>query len=174
MKAERGPAATACGGGDRAAGASARSSRRRRPALFTLLALAATVATPAAGQQTVEPAVVELPAAVDRVLRDYETAWRARDAAGLAALFAEDGFILRPGDGPVRGRAAIEAAYEGSGGPLHLRAWAYATSRDTGWIVGGWTPRETGPSAGKFTLTLRRAVNGRWLIFSDMDNGNGG
>ena len=28
------------------------------------------------------------------------------------------------------------------------------------------------PDVGKFTLTLRKGADGRWLIFSDMDNGN--
>jgi len=28
------------------------------------------------------------------------------------------------------------------------------------------------PDGGKFTLTLRKAGDGRWLIMSDMDNGN--
>jgi len=49
-----------------------------------------------------------LPPALERVLRDYETAWAARDAHGLAQLFAEDGFVLPNGGVPVRGRPAIE------------------------------------------------------------------
>ena len=42
----------------------------------------------------------------------------------LAALFAEDGFVLSSGVPPVRGRAAIRRHYEGQGGPLSLRALA--------------------------------------------------
>jgi uncharacterized protein (TIGR02246 family) len=48
-----------------------------------------------------------------RVLTDYEQAWRAKDAAALARLFAEDGFVLSPGTPMVRGRGAIEKAYRG-------------------------------------------------------------
>ena len=70
---------------------------------------------------------VTLPAALARVLTDYERAWAAKDAAGLAALFAEDGFVLAGGTPPVRGRAAIQRHYAGKGGPLSLRALAYAT-----------------------------------------------
>ena len=69
---------------------------------------------------------VALPAALDRVLRDYERAWIARDAKALAALFTPDGLLMRPGFAPVRGTAAIEVAYQGAGGPLALRAFAYA------------------------------------------------
>ncbi len=64
-----------------------------------------------------------LPAPLDRVLRDYEQAWRTGDAKALAALFAEDGFVLQSNQPPVRGRSVIEAACAGQGGsPLRLRA----------------------------------------------------
>src|SRR5688572_26206311 len=64
---------------------------------------------------------VELPPALARVLTDYESGWRKKDAAALAALFAEDGFVLSSGKPPVRGRPEIAKHYEGQGGPLVLR-----------------------------------------------------
>jgi ketosteroid isomerase-like protein len=111
---------------------------------------------------------VELPADVARVLRDYEAAWQARDAAKLAALFAEDGFVLTGGKPPVRGREAIREVYEGRGGPLALRALSYATEGDVGWIIGvyGATAEK---DLGKFVLALKR-VDGRWMIAADIDN----
>lgn len=115
---------------------------------------------------------LDLPPALQRVLTDYENAWSARDARGLAALFAEDGFVLPSGRPPVRGRAAIEGYYAGHGGPLSLRAFAYATEGSVGYILGGYTSATGQPDHGKFTLTLRRGPGGRWLIVSDMDNGN--
>ena len=139
-------------------------------ALFA--AAAASGSPPPAEPATTPPPSVALPAPLDRVLRDYESAWRAREAKALAALFAEDGFVLTRGRPPVRGRAAIEAVYAGSGGPLELRALAYATEGPVGYIVGAYGARKGEPDDGKFTLTLRRDAAGRWLIFSDMDNGN--
>jgi ketosteroid isomerase-like protein len=115
---------------------------------------------------------VDLPDDVERVLRDYKAAWEAQDASALAALFAEDGFILRPGHPPVRGRDNIEVAYEGAGGPLHLRAFDYAVEGPVGYVIGGYSSAEGRPDSGKYTLTLRRSGDGRWLIVSDMDNGN--
>lgn len=115
-----------------------------------------------------------LPPELDRVLRDYEKAWGATDAAALASLFTEDGFVLSSDSPPVRGRAAIEKHYQGAGGPLHLRAFAFETRNSTGFIVGGYRRLEKGPDSGKFTLTLRKGTDGRWLIVSDMDNGNWG
>jgi ketosteroid isomerase-like protein len=115
---------------------------------------------------------VHLPPPLARVLTDYETAWRARDAAALAGLFAEDGFVLSNGVPPVRGRSEIQRHYSGQGGPLALRALAYATEGAVGYIIGGFALREGEADIGKFTLTLRQDAGGRWLIVSDMDNGN--
>jgi len=130
-------------------------------------------AAPAGG--AAEPAplpCVTLPPDLARVLTDYEAAWRARDAAALARLFTEDGFVLSWGGPPVRGRAAIERHYRGHGGPLALRALAFATEGAVGYIIGGYAPRAGEPDTGKFTLTLRREASGRWLIVSDMDSPN--
>ncbi|MDT3501998.1 YybH family protein [Stenotrophomonas maltophilia] len=116
---------------------------------------------------------VALPVALDRVLRDYERAWSAGDGKALAALFAEDGFILQSHQPPVRGRDAIAAAYAGQGGsPLRLRALAYSADGSTAYIIGAYTFGGNVGDTGKFTLTLTRAGDGPWLIFSDMDNGN--
>ena len=115
---------------------------------------------------------VTLPDPLARVLTDYEAAWGRKDAAALAALFAEDGFVLSSGAPPVRGRSAIEKHYAGQGGPLALRALAFATAGSVGYIIGGFSRQKGDPDVGKFTLTLRKGTRGRWLIMSDMDNGN--
>ena len=138
---------------------------------MSLPTVARAQSTPPVATEQMLPSVT-LPPALDRVLRDYEVAWRARDAAGLAKLFTEDGFVLSGGRPPVRGRAAVEARYTGAGGPLHLRAVAFAADDTVGYIIGtyGGTPETI--NDGKFTLTLRRVPGGRWLIASDMDNPN--
>jgi ketosteroid isomerase-like protein len=115
---------------------------------------------------------IALPPELARVLTDYEKAWRAKDEQALAALFAEDGFVLSGGMPPVRGRSQIEQRYSDSGGLLSLRALAYATEGRVGYIIGGYTRNRGEPDIGKFTLTLGKGSEGRWLIMSDMDNGN--
>lgn len=140
---------------------------RRLMLAFVLLGAPVTAQVPEA-----QPSV-ELPADLARVLRDYEQAWGKKDAPALARLFAEDGYVLPGGNPPVKGRAAIERHYTGSGGPLFLRAFAYATEGPVGYILGGYNGKERGgPDDGKFTLTLRKGADGRWLIVSDMDNSN--
>jgi ketosteroid isomerase-like protein len=137
---------------------------------MVLLVLALTVVgqASAAGQLP----SVQLPPELARVLTDYERAWQQKDAAALAALFAENGFVLSSGVPPVRGRAAIQKHYSRQGGPLSLRALAYAAEGSIGYIIGGFAREDGQPDIGKFTLTLRRASDGRWVIMSDMDNGN--
>ena len=145
-----------------------------RKAARTLLIMTLLVASSAAGQQetpAAEPSVT-LPPDLARVLTDYEAAWSKRDAAALAGLLAEDGFVLPNGRTPVRGRAAIQKHYTGQGGPLALRAIAYAAEGKVGYIIGGYTDTAGKPDIGKFTLTLKRGSDGRWLIVSDMDSPN--
>jgi ketosteroid isomerase-like protein len=118
------------------------------------------------------PPSVDLPPELARVLRAYEAAWSQKDALALARLFTEDGYVMANGSVPVTGRAAIERHYTGSGGPLFLRAFAYAAEGSVGYILGGFTGQQGAPDAGKFTLTLRKGADGRWLIVSDMDSPN--
>ena len=148
----------------------------RYQAVRTLLLAALLVAASAAGQQeapAAEPSVT-LPPELElaRVLTDYEAAWSKKDAAALAELFADDGFVLPNGGPPVRGRAAIQKHYTGHGGPLSLRAIAFAAEGRVGYIIGGYTDAAGKPDLGKFTLTLRKAPDGRWVIMSDMDRPN--
>jgi len=138
---------------------------------FALMLLANQTLQAQAGASPGMPDVA-LPAPLARVLTDYEKAWQNKDAAALAALFADDGFVLSTGAPPVRGRRAIEKHYAGGGGPLSLRAFAFETDGRIGYILGGFARAKGESDIGKFTLTLRKGIDGRWLIMSDMDNGN--
>jgi ketosteroid isomerase-like protein len=113
---------------------------------------------------------VDLPPALERVLRDYERAWAAGDAAGLAELFTDDGFVLSNGAEPIRGREVIRGQYANAGGPLRLRALGYATADTVGYIVGAYRYGDATVDGGKFVLALRREPGGRWLIAADIDN----
>jgi ketosteroid isomerase-like protein len=143
---------------------------------MTVLVLSAMLWTSASAvepQQTAcQQPSVKLPPELARVLTDYEAAWRIGDWAALARLFDEDGFVLANGEPPARGRAAIQQFYKGPGRPLALRAFAFAAEGAVGYIIGGFSRQEGEPDVGKFTLTLRKGADRRWLIASDMDNGN--
>ena len=147
--------------------------------IATALALVLIAAAPVAARAQ-EPAqearpvlpTAALPPEVERVLRDYERLWMAGDAAGLAGLFAEDGFVLQNGQAPVRGRDAIRAAYARAGGSLRLRALGYEADGTVGYIVGAYGYGEGEGDMGKFVLALRRAPGGPWMIAADIDNMN--
>ena len=144
---------------------------------IALLLGSVAIAAPAAAQPTPAPAAQQLPSVtlppeLDRVLRDYERAWTARDPAGLAALFTEDGMTLSMGRPARRGRPAIQQGYAGAGGALSLRAVSYATADTVGYIIGGYAERTGEADIGKFVLALRRARGGPWRIAADIDNTN--
>lgn len=120
------------------------------------------------GRQT--PPAISLPPAFDRVLRDYEAAWRAGDGPRLAALFTEDGFAVQSGSPIRRGRTAIASGLTKPGGPLQLTAYAYSSSGNVGYIVGGYRYPTTAGAGGRFVLALRSDADGRWLIAADLDN----
>ena len=141
-----------------------------------LVAIALSVLAIPVSAQTLQSAdplpSVTLPADLDKVLRNYENAWRANDIPALVALFTEDGFVLQPGRLPARGHAALSSVYTGqAGGNLKLRALAYAADSSVGYIIGAYGYGDAPGDQGKFTITLRK-TGGRWLIASDMDNGN--
>lgn len=146
-----------------------------RVAVTISFALLLGAALFAAGQGQQPPPVpaqptVTLPPDLARVLTDYEAAWSSRDAAALARLFADNRVVVPNACPPVKGRAAVQQCYTGSGGALSLRAVAYATEGAIGYIIGAYAPQKGQPDGGKFTLTLLKE-EGRWLIVADMDRG---
>jgi len=130
------------------------------------------------GAQAYESGVTALPSKVlpselDRVLRDYERAWTAKDTVALSALFATDGIALPNGRPPALGAIQIQSALStGPGSPLALRALSYSIANNLAYVVGGWTTSPGKPDLGKFVLVLRRDANDRWLIVADIDNLN--
>lgn len=119
-----------------------------------------------------QPPSVTLPAALARVLRDYERGWRSGDAPALSRLFAPDGMALPSGTPPALGHAAIVRAYDGPGGELRLRALAYSVADSVGYIIGGYRYGPGDGDIGKFVLALTRRGGGAWLIAADIDNAN--
>jgi uncharacterized protein (TIGR02246 family) len=119
------------------------------------------------------PPTVQIPAEFEALLRSYERAWSAKDAAALARLFFPGGMALPNGSPPAVGNEAIAAEYaKNAGGPLSLRAIAFTQSTDLAYIVGGFSQSSAEPDAGKFVLVLRRGADGKWLIAADIDNLN--
>ncbi len=116
---------------------------------------------------------VELPAELDRVLRDYESAWKNGEPDKLASLFTEKGYVPSNA-GWIMGKKAIREKYKKTGGDLVLRALDYAVGDGVGFIVGayGYGEQATKKDQGNFILALRQSSEGKWLIVADLDKGN--
>jgi ketosteroid isomerase-like protein len=140
------------------------------PLLALVLSAPHLVQAPVPPAADAAPPAVTLPPALDRVLRDYESAWRDGDGARLASLFTEDGFAVQSGSPLARGRAAIARNITGPGGALQLTAYAYSVSGTVGYIVGGYRYPQTSGPGGRFVLALQPGPDGRWLIAADLDN----
>ena len=141
--------------------------------LFILLITAPTPAAFAQDQGTTLLASVELPAPLERVLRDYEQAWKSGDAVALAALFTAGGFVHSDA-GWIKGHEAIENKYQNAGGDLRLRAIDFAMNGDVAFIVGayGYGENAATQDRGNFVLALRKSSSDRWLIVADLDKSN--
>jgi uncharacterized protein (TIGR02246 family) len=107
----------------------------------------------------------------------WQSALDARDAAALAATYAEDGALMPPNSETVIGRAAIEAnltdslASSISFGLKDTEVYAHG---DVGYKVGTYTVSDAGGATideGKY-VEVWRHVDGKWQLHRDIWNSN--
>ena len=121
--------------------------------------------------------------AINGVRDAYVAAENSGDAAGAAALFADNGMLMPPNEPAVSGRAAIEAhlqkeysmvAIELSLTPLETKV-AGDIAYDVGSNTAQMMPKAGGDSmeqAGKHVVTLARQADGSWKITNLIYNGD--
>ena len=132
------------------------------------------------------PPTVDL-AAEERAIRAADSTWLAaaakRDAAGEAAVFADDGLAFRGMADPLTGPAgyqAFETKYYADN-PKSVSTWTtrsitVAASGDMAVQTGSYTETGAGPKGdgtivGNF-LTYWKKVNGQWKVAADMSSPN--
>jgi acetyl esterase/lipase len=98
---------------------------------------------------------------------------RGRAGGALCGGRLRDGGRPAAGARPRGHHRALRGIRRSAAAALALRAIGFRAEGDVGYILGGYARREGEEDIGKFTLTLRRGPDGRWLIASDMDNDNG-
>jgi uncharacterized protein (TIGR02246 family) len=114
-------------------------------------------------------------ATADEIRQRWMAAGNAKDAAGIAALYAEDAMVMPPNAAAVKGRAAIQSFWKGMVDQLG--------SNVTLTRVGGWQGGDTGYEAGtyaammgtvndtgKYLITFKKGADGKWLITNDIFN----
>jgi uncharacterized protein (TIGR02246 family) len=145
-----------------------------------LLALCAVVAAAACAGNTPQATTTDT-APIDEVRNRYVAAYNAGDAAGVAALFAEDAIDLPDHQPALEGRAAIENNLKEM---FAQNTVAISITPDETEIVGDIahehgtfsvtiTPKAGGgpmTDSGKYLVILKRGSDGAWLLHHGMDN----
>ncbi len=111
-------------------------------------------------------------------MRDaWQSALDAKDPAALAAIYAEDGALLRPHSETMSGRAAIEAywtEFQASGIGIEIKDTEVYAHGDVGYKVGTFTATDAGGATideGKY-VEIWRHVDGKWQLRRDIWNSN--
>lgn len=138
--------------------------------ILTLAVFAIGVAVPAflAGQQSVSPDY-------QKVMDAFTAAYDKGDAAGIGAIYAEDGLRVAPDGTVLSGRAAIQQSYAASlAGPMKGARIALTATEsrqltpDIRVVVGTWAlSGGQMPLSGKYINTLVRK-DGQWRIAGNM------
>ena len=137
--------------------------------------LAACVAPPAPPQGLTEADR----AALRQADAQWETSANANDFAAVGALYADEAMLLPPNAEAVRGRAAIQAYFEGFPpfSDLKLQPQEIEGCADVAYTVGTYSMMITLPGAatampdrGKYIEIWRKGADGSWKIERDIFN----
>lgn len=136
--------------------------------------LAACLAFAVAG-----PALAQNVASIQQLNDKWDAAFNKGDATAMAAMYAEDAYVLPPGSDIVKGRSAIQAFW---GGAVQQLGDAKLTTLDVA-KLGPSAAREIGTFSfktkaaspqqvtGKYAVVWRK-IGGRWLLATDIWNTN--
>jgi uncharacterized protein (TIGR02246 family) len=116
---------------------------------------------------------------LSKMAKEYMTAFNAKDAAKVAALYAEDAVLSVPNEPAARGRKAVQAwaqkNIDQGVGNLVLTPTESAISGNVAYETGTYSITIAAPGQkpatdkGKYMLVLKQA-GGKWLIAHDMYN----
>lgn len=117
----------------------------------------------------------DLRSEITRMDQAWQTAYNAKDAAGLAALYADDGQVMAPAHETASGRAAIQAYFADdlkAGAKNQLTTKEVLDGGDYAIAIGSYVA--TGPDGkhldhGSYATTYKK-VNGAWKIYRDIWN----
>ena len=149
---------------------------------ITIAALGAVLAFTACAKTASPPPAPDL-AVEERAVRAADSAWlaaaTARDAAGEAAPYADNGMAFRASAEPVAGPAAIREFVTKyyAANPKAVNSWQtrgieVAPSGDFAVQTGTYTETNAGPKGDKQNrgnfVTVWKKVNGQWKVATDI------
>ena len=111
---------------------------------------------------------MDIHAEAQRLFDIYVAAYRTGDAAGCAAVFVIDGWLLSPYSRPAQGRAAIAEIHkawtesEGSD-KKEITVTTAGASGDLGWCLATYCESPSVEEGSSLNM-LKRQADGRWLI----------
>ena len=112
-------------------------------------------------------------AALQTAAEGWETAYNNKDAAAVAALYADDGQLLPPGTAAVNGRSAINDYWANdvatNWSKLSLKVESTELAGDWAWRSGTWSTETTPALSGKWVEVWHRTAGG-WKIHRDIWN----
>jgi ketosteroid isomerase-like protein len=111
----------------------------------------------------------------DELRQKWMAAGNAKDAAAIAALYAEDATVMPPNAAAVKGRAAIQVFWKGMvdqlGSKVTLTKVSGWQGGDSGYEVGTFAAMMGGANdSGKYLITFKKGTDGKWLITNDIFN----
>ena len=152
-----------------------------RRAVLSAALLVSLIAIAGCGPRSQAPADTTADeAALKADPENWFRAYIAGDADAVAALYAEDGFLMPPGAAALKGRAAIRefiaadsAQTKAAGLTLSLdEITGVGVAGDTGWLSGTFTMKNASGGDvdhGKFLSVYRKSAEG-WKLLRDTWN----
>jgi uncharacterized protein (TIGR02246 family) len=118
-------------------------------------------------------------ATIEKLNDAWAAAFNEGDATGVAAMYAEDAYVLPPGSGIVKGRAAIEGFWrqatqqlgDAKLTTLDVMPLGPDAAREIGTVTlktKGQPPQEV---IGKYAVVWRK-IDGQWKLVTDIWNTN--
>lgn len=115
-----------------------------------------------------------------KLTADWAAAANAKDSGKIAALYTEDAVLMPPNGAIVRGRANIQAFWQGmldqGARDVSLASLGSASSRAVGYEAGTYEfamqPAGGQPTRekGKYLTALKRGADGKWRLAYDIFN----
>ncbi len=129
------------------------------------------------GVLIVGPALAQSTATIQQLNDKWAAAFNQGDAAAVAAMYAEDAYVLPPGGDMVKGRGAIEAFWKAAmqqvGQPklvtLDVLRLGPRAAREIGAVTLETKAQPPQQIVGKYVVVWRR-IGGHWLLATDIWN----